>query len=96
MTCREAKPQISLVVHKLLILGIRCEANRDGSEPVERIDRFVYRIGWRTGGHSPDKTHGDLTCGYWIWIPWFEQLIAFGFDADRAARLVLGQEDDCK
>ena len=85
-------PQVSLVVHKLLILGLRCDASHDGSAPAERIDRFEYQIGCNIGGHSPQKTHGDLTCGYWIWIPWFEQLVALGINVDLAARLTLGYE----
>lgn len=78
-------PQISIVSDKLLSLGRHLP---DGE------NKYIYEVSWRIGGHYHKKAHAELVeFGYWIWIPHFEQLVTLGIDVERAARLVLGQEE---
>ena len=76
-------PQVSIIIGKILHLRGH----------LKQPSNFEYRIDWNIGGHYGSKTHEEITDGYWIWIPWFEQLVTLGIDVDRAARLVLGQEE---
>lgn len=73
-------PQVSVIVSKILYIGAL----------THKGNHYEYRIDCNIGGHHGAMTHDAVTDGYWIWIPWFEQLVTMGTDVEQAIQLVLG------
>lgn len=73
-------PKISLVYRKIVVVEVNKPA------------RMQYEIGHNIGGFWYKPFHEDfIETEYFIWIPYFEQLIVLGFPIEEAYELITGK-----